>query len=177
MPPSSRDDLPLLMANQSKKEPLNKQQINKCLQDIEDMHPLRELIKIKHIAPFLTKLPCFKTKQKTNFKHGFRIALMKELALEMGENEEQIQEDPYLILGYGLNAYFDVLDSLSKMLLAITIFMIPVFYMYSMGQAYNDQRSHIISQFMMGSLGGAGTRCIHSRMNEGNTELYCPHGT
>ena len=51
--------------------------------------------------------------------------------LKTAKNEKEIDEDPYLLLGYGVNSYFDILASLSIMFACITIFCIPVMYVYS----------------------------------------------
>ena len=34
---------------------------------------------------------------------------MKEMELEPPEGQEDYNEDPFLLLGYGVNAYFDIL--------------------------------------------------------------------
>ena len=47
------------------------------------------------------------------------------------ENDEEIEEDPYLLLGYGLNAYFDVLMSAVNMFIVLSVAAIPLFYFYS----------------------------------------------
>ena len=77
--------------------------------DIEDVHPLRERVELHHITPIL--LWCFKPK-KSDYKHKLRQSMMKELDIKMPKSEEQIQDDPFLILGYGVNAFFDILMSL-----------------------------------------------------------------
>jgi len=101
--------------------------------DIEDTHPLRELVSVENIAPFLGL--CFKKKKK-NFKAELRMAMLKDLGVKMPKNEAQISEDPYLVLGYGVNAYFDILYSLSLMFVCITIFCLPIYWIYSSGSAF-----------------------------------------
>jgi hypothetical protein len=39
-------------------------------------------------------------------------------------------DDPYLLLGYGVNAYFGTMMHLAKMFAVITIFLLPVLYGY-----------------------------------------------
>jgi len=39
-------------------------------------------------------------------------------------------DDPFLLLGYGVNAYFGTMMHLVKMFSVITIFLIPVLAMY-----------------------------------------------
>jgi len=57
--------------------------------------------------------------------------MLKELGVKVPKNEQQISQDPYLVLGYGVNAYFDILLSLSAMFICITLFAIPIFWIYS----------------------------------------------
>ena len=101
--------------------------------DIEDIHPLREKVELEHITPILTW--CFKSK-KREFKYNLRQAMLHELGIKMPKSEKQTQEDPFLILGYGVNAFFDILLSLCLMFCTISIAALPIFYIYSaMGQS------------------------------------------
>jgi hypothetical protein len=78
---------------------------------------------------------------KTPFKYALKEALLKELGLKPPKNDKMIAQDPFLMLGYGINAFFDLLSSLSTMFLWITIFFIPVFHIYASHGAYYDQKS------------------------------------
>ena len=49
----------------------------------------------------------------------------------MPKSDKEVQEDPYLLLGFGVNSYFDVMLDLMKMFSVITIFLIPLFVIYS----------------------------------------------
>jgi hypothetical protein len=117
---------------------LTRQQINKCWMDIEDTHPLREKVDLHHISPILTR--CFQSKKK-DFQFKLRQAMLNELGVKMPKSDGEIQEDPFLILGYGVNAFFDILLSLCMMFCAISIVCIPIFIVYSkMGQStYSDE--------------------------------------
>jgi hypothetical protein len=44
------------------------------------------------------------------FKFGLRKALMQEMDLTPPEGQDAIEGDPFLLLGYGVNAYFDILQ-------------------------------------------------------------------
>jgi hypothetical protein len=81
---------------------------------------------------------CFKKKKEVRFEDSLRAALLAEMDLKISKADMEIQEDPFLLLGYGMNAYFDVLISLSRMMLAITLFSIPIFVIYASGTAYSD---------------------------------------
>lgn len=144
------------------------------MMDIQDTHPLRELITVENIAPFLGL--CFK-KKKSNFKAELRQALLKDLGVKIPKNETQISQDPYLILGYGINAYFDILLSLSAMFVCISLICIPIFLIYSSGQAYSQQKSFIISKFTLGNLGGSQIVCDQTKIWKKKAEISCPVGT
>jgi hypothetical protein len=95
--------------------------------DIEDNHPLRDRVKWRHILPFCG-ICCPK---KDDFKYCFRSALLDELELKKPKSDEMLNENPFLYLGYGVNAYFNVMLNLSKMFAMITLFCIPLYMVYS----------------------------------------------
>lgn len=120
-----------------KKKKLTRQQINKALMDIEDTNPLRDRVSPGHIAKCLTT--CFKsTNKRSQFRHSLRLSLLQELKFKVPKSDNELLEDPYLILGYGINAYYDILYSLCCMFICITIFCLPIFYTYSRGIYYKD---------------------------------------
>jgi hypothetical protein len=49
----------------------------------------------------------------------------------MSKTERMLTQDPYLILGYGINAFFEILLQLVNMFLVITVFCIPLYVGYS----------------------------------------------
>jgi hypothetical protein len=68
-----------------------------------------------------------------------------------------VQEDPFLLLGFGVNNYFDIMKSLMYMFSMISLFMLPLMFKYST----NDQKAlskdplYAITQFSLGNLGGS----------------------
>ena len=60
------------------------------------------------------------------------------MKFKVPKSDIELLEDPYLILGYGINAYYDILYSLCCMFIWITIFSIPVYYIYSQGIYFRD---------------------------------------
>ena len=97
------------------------------MMDIEDIHPLRYITSISDILPFLK--PCFK--KKKNFKLALKQALLKEMDIKYSKSEATVLNEPFLYLGYGINAYFDLMLSLIYMFIAITIFSIPMYFAFS----------------------------------------------
>ena len=128
---------------------LTRQQINQALMDIEDLHPLRERAEFDHIVPFLKCCRRFKCcKPEPNFNHGLRKSLLAEIGgltekqkkgeapetvpkIKIPKSETALLKDPFLMLGYGINAYFEILMSLTWGMFIITLFISPMIYAYS----------------------------------------------
>lgn len=93
-----------------------------------------------HIEPCLAKVCCCRLcfKDKPDFRTALKKSLLEELGLKLPKNEYGIIKDPYLMLGYGTNAYFEVLMNLTKMFSFIAIFSLPVFFIYSQGLRYDS---------------------------------------
>ena len=91
------------------------------------MHPLRKEASWSDISCIFT--PCC-PKKKMSFEKTLKLCFYQELGLSFNKENENVTE-PFLILGYGLNAYFDVFEGLAKMFLMISIFAIPYFLIYS----------------------------------------------
>ena len=49
----------------------------------------------------------------------------------MPKSESEIVDEPFLLLGYGVNAFFDIQRSLAWMFLIITAIAVPVYGVYS----------------------------------------------
>ena len=75
------------------------------------------------------------------FNEALREAILthETMNLEIPENEKKFKNpedpnetsgNPYLIAGYGVNAFFSLMRSLMYMMIVITVFMLPVLYMY-----------------------------------------------
>jgi len=52
---------------------------------------------------------------------------MGDLGVKMLENEIHVEDDPYLVLGYGVNTYFEILGQLSTMFSFIFLLILPIF--------------------------------------------------
>jgi len=96
-------------------------------------------------------------------------------------NKQEHLDDPFLFLGYGLNAYFNILKDLSTMCLMIALFISPVVFYYAgndiKGLKYHlDAKNYGINQFTLGNLGGSSVYCGQRRIGEGNLNITCPYG-
>ena len=76
--------------------------------DIDDMHPMRKVSMID-ILPFLKPFRRCLKPPKEDFDHALRSSMLKELGLKMPKTEIELQKEPFLRLGYGVNSYFDII--------------------------------------------------------------------
>lgn len=84
-----------------------------------------------------------------------RKALLFELGLKPPENEQNLQEDPYLILGYGVNAYMEIVAGFGKLYCALTFITLPLMLLYNFyGEALGGS-----SSLFLGNLGSADMFC------------------
>lgn len=85
-----------------------------------------------------------------------------------------------MILGYGVNAYFDIMLSLCYMFISISIFCIPLYYMY----AFNDAKGLVhyvpgvkyhITKWSIGNMGGATVFCQNKAIKTNHFRISCPN--
>jgi hypothetical protein len=107
-----------------------------------------------------------------------RVAIMADLNIKIPATDQVLQEEPFLIFGYGVNAFFDLMISLSYMCIAITIFLLPLFYGYSQNGTLGmkGEKLYAIGQFSLGNLGGASVICNQRRLGASSMTLACPSG-
>ena len=106
-------------------EPLNEKQINYALELIEDRHKLKNT-PYRITWPFLNYLCCCLLRErKKRFDLAIKRSLRRKLALSVSKADAKLEADPFLLLGYGLNSYFDVIARLMILMAAITGVMIP----------------------------------------------------
>ena len=49
------------------------------------------------------------------------------MEVKLPKSESELQEDPYLLLGYGLNSYYQVMFSLFGMFFWVSVFCFPLY--------------------------------------------------
>ena len=79
--------------------------------------------------------------------------------LKLPKSEIQLYEDPYLQLGFGMNAYFDFIKQLLYMTLGMTIFVIPFMCIFAKYDALESTSMAMFNQFSLGNMGGSQTSC------------------
>ena len=102
------------------------------------------------MLPFLKF--CGRRKGK-DFKKAVRKILSKKLDIKIPKAEKDIEDEPFVMLGYGVNAYFNILKYLGIMFFMISLFSIPIYTIYS-GNSVN-MLSGALNKLSLGNLGGA----------------------
>ena len=81
--------------------------------------------------PFLRYICCCCFSYKRSFKSGLKSALRRKLDMKVSKSDERIEKDPYLLLGYGMNSYFEIMLGLMCMMFVVTLFAVPLMYRFS----------------------------------------------
>lgn len=139
---------------------------------------MRSRAKLHHIVPLFKRINCFR-KRKPDFRHELRKAILKDIDIKIPKSDAAIADEPFLMLGYGINAYFDIMISLSYMCLLITLFLVPVYFFYSQNsiKGLKDTKiQYVFNQFSLGNLGAASTLCTQKTISSASFSLTCPSG-
>ena len=51
--------------------------------------------------------------------------------MKVSKSDERIEKDPYLLLGYGMNSYFEIMLGLMCMMFVLSLFAVPLMYRFS----------------------------------------------
>lgn len=138
------------------KKPIPRRAVCKSIQDLEDLHPLRKTVNWPHIAK-CCKFVCCCAKKKKPFAQALQLCLLGELELDAPEVN---LTEPYLLLGYGVNAYFQILASLAVIFFWVTIFAMPLYYTYGIyGRYFSDLGGYPIIRWFAGNFGGSNVFC------------------
>ena len=146
---------------------------------------MREAVKLDDILKFLRVCRKCKKEPKPSFKKFFRKALLKELHIKVPESELELEEEPFLMLGYGINSYFDILKQLMNMFIVITIVLCPVYYLYAGNHIQGMEGftssmpgpNQALAKVTMGNMGSATVLCKNQKIKEGGFfDLTCPNG-
>jgi hypothetical protein len=162
--------------------------------DVEDLHPLRST-KLYDVVPplgFLRRCRSKKAGDPDRFQEALREAILSHPAMDMEipENEKKFKNpddpnessgDPYLIAGYGVNAFFSLTRSLMIMFMVISVFMSPVMYMYKNGSQqgitnYSPKAKLMFNRFTLGNLGGSRVFCEQYKIDTQDFMMKCPNG-
>lgn len=98
---------------------------------VQDIRPLLTKAKLDDILDPPEWIKNFCCKRKQDFHHCLRKTLLEEMEIKMPKSESDLVGNPFLLLGYGVNSFFDIQSHLSVMFLIISAFLLPVFLWYS----------------------------------------------
>jgi len=62
---------------------------------------------------------------------GLKGALRRKLDMALPKSDLAIEADPFLLLGYGMNAYFQIVIQLMMMMFLIMFVTAPIMLMYA----------------------------------------------
>lgn len=99
------------------------------------------------------------------------------MEIELSKSEIEMEQNPLLLLGFGINAYFNIIKQMLYLMIGVLIINLPLFYIYgSYGAIQNDA----IASVSMGNMGGAVSICSYIPHNYENVnatmKLECPSG-
>lgn len=109
------------------------------------------------VWPFLRYICCCCVSKKRSFKFGLKKALRSKMDLRTSRSDEQIEEDPYLLLGFGMNSYFEIMLNLMFMMLFASVFAVGFMTRFSQYGALSTTPGFHV--FSLGNLGGAESMC------------------
>jgi hypothetical protein len=95
------------------------------------------------------------------FKIGLKKSLRDKLGIKMPKSEIAIDEEPYLRLGFGVNAYLkNVMQMLILMTFITICFSFPMMHIFSNYVGLSSfQASYGYSQYSLGNMGGSAVSC------------------
>ena len=62
---------------------------------------------------------------------GLKSALRRKLEMKVPRSAQKIEDDPFILLGYGLNSYFSVVVQLMVMMGLIMLVSVPLMLIYA----------------------------------------------
>lgn len=117
---------------------------------------------------------CCMKKRVRKFKLGLKRALRSKLELKVPKSDLLIEKDPYLLLGYGMNSYFEVMLQLMWLCCLICIVTVPLSLVYAQGGGFTGMNA-----YTLGSLGGADVYCTQApfSIDGSSAAISCPANT
>jgi len=85
--------------------------------------------------PYLNICRCCLRKPKKDFRLALKKSLLKKMDMKMPKTDMKLEEDPFLRLGFGMNAYYDTLKYLMVLMLLLFVFSLPSVFIYSSNSA------------------------------------------
>lgn len=160
---------------------LNAEQINYARELIDQRH---KLIKtpVDVTWPFLKCLCCCLLKRrKPKFNGALKRSLRRKLEFSYPKAELRIEENPFLLLGYGMNSYLSIMLELMVLTGIISLVTIPLMMTFASFNALQSMPGYDWNQYTLGNIGGSDAFCAQSTfMGSGKATALtvdCPNGT
>ena len=93
-------------------------------------------------------------KRKRSFKLGLKRAIRHSLDIKVPKSDLRIEENPYLLLGYGMNSYFTIMLQLMLLCMIICVVTVPLSLVYAQGGEFTGMNA-----YTLGNLGGSSVYC------------------
>lgn len=160
---------------------LTAQQINYARNLIDQRH---KLIKspVDITWPFLRFICCCLLKRrKPKFNGALKRSLRKKLEFHYPKSEKRAEDDPFLLLGYGMNSYLTVMLELTWLTGLISLVTIPLMMTFASFEGLKNLPGYEWNQYTLGNIGGSDAFCTQATfMGQGVAtalSLDCPNGT
>jgi hypothetical protein len=99
------------------------------------------------------------------------------MEIELSKSEIELEANPLLLFGFGINAYFNIIKQMLYMMIFVCIINLPLFYIYG---SYGAIKNDMFAAVSLGNMGGAVTTCSYVPHNVENVnatlKLDCPSG-
>jgi hypothetical protein len=181
----------------TKKEfpPLNEEQIEYAHELLEELHPL-EATDVREAFQWLGAITCYTKKSavddfvadneagavaakaKKVMVNGKEVAKKTPKKKKNPLGDEAAHANPVAKLGFGIVAYLDMLWCLVWTFTLYTIFLLPTFFFFLDGSAYDSVqvKSSYLDSYL-GNLGYSSVQCAQIPAQVGRLSLSCPYGT
>ena len=119
-------------------------------------------------------------RRKPNFNNRLKKSLRKKLDFHYPKSELRAEEDPFLLLGYGMNSYLIIMLELTVLTGLISLVTIPLMLTFSSFNALETMPGYDWNQYTLGNIGGSDAFCTQSTFMSDEASamsLSCPNGS
>ncbi len=115
--------------------------------------------------------------------HKKHISNHKKVDAGAAVSEEEKKDDPYLILGFGMIAYRDLLFTMIIIFSILTVVMMPAFFFFQKYDGIRPAAQKSYVKYSLGNMGYSTAQCSLIPLGAGDYEdsfqvpLECPFGT
>lgn len=146
---------------------------------IKETHPLNET-KLHVAFPILKPCgPCIDKKKATESAEPLLTQKTKcAKSKNMKISEEESKQDPFLLLGFGMIAYRDLLQTFIVLFTILSLLMTPALYYYRYGgyNGYGDEDIGWKVGFTLGNMGYSSVQCSTIPNDINTLSISCPYG-